>query len=110
MVTLHLHWPWPHGQAAQVDILASAIAALDRPVVVAGDFNMVPWGASVARIERAARARRTGATVTTFARFPLLPLPIDHVLLPEGWAGRQSVLAELGSDHRGLLVHFAPGR
>jgi endonuclease/exonuclease/phosphatase (EEP) superfamily protein YafD len=104
-VSLHLYWPWPHGQAVQSRRLQTVLEALDGPVIVGGDFNMVPWGASVAEIARAARAEVVGPTVITFRRLgPLAPLPIDHVLLPEGWEGTKELRPELGSDHSGILV------
>jgi endonuclease/exonuclease/phosphatase (EEP) superfamily protein YafD len=106
-VSLHLHWPWPHRQPEQVAEILPVLAALEGPVIVAGDFNMVPWGASVRRIATAARAERVGATVTTLnIRGGLVPLPIDHVFLPSGWAGAQDLRPEFGSDHRGIAVRY----
>lgn len=104
-VSIHLRWPWPYGQAYQARQIQPVLEALDAPVIVGGDFNMVPWGASVAGIARAARAGVVGPTVTTFRRLgPLAPLPIDHVLLPEGWAGAKELRPMLGSDHSGIVV------
>jgi endonuclease/exonuclease/phosphatase (EEP) superfamily protein YafD len=106
-VSVHLHWPWPYRQPGQVADMLPVLLGLDGPIIVGGDFNMVPWGDSVRRIAEATRARRAGATVTTLSiQGGLLPLPIDHVLLPAGWTGRQEPRPELGSDHRGIVVAF----
>lgn len=106
--SLHLLWPWPFGQAGQIERVLPRIMELDGPVILAGDFNMVPWGASVRRIAKAARAERTGPYRTTFAVFaPLAPLAIDHVLLPHGSTGMAETRPGHGSDHLGVLVRFA---
>lgn len=105
VVSIHLHWPWPHGQAGQVDRLLPLLAALDGPVLIGGDFNMVPWSHTLRRIERAARARVQGPTRGTRPLLaPLVDLPIDHVLFP-GRGGLQ-YRPPLGSDHDGVLARF----
>jgi endonuclease/exonuclease/phosphatase (EEP) superfamily protein YafD len=106
--SLHLYWPWPFGQAGQVERVIPRIMALDGPVILAGDFNMVPWGASVRRIAQAARAERAGPYRTTFPEFaPLAPFAIDHVLLPAGAAVLTETRPGHGSDHLGVLAHFS---
>jgi endonuclease/exonuclease/phosphatase (EEP) superfamily protein YafD len=107
VASLHLDWPFPYGQANQARRVANVLLALDGKVIVAGDFNMVPWGGSVARITRAIRGQMAGPSVNSFPAFqPLVPLSIDHVLLPSG--ARASVEARplLGSDHYGVLTRF----
>lgn len=110
-VSVHLFWPWPYRQAEEAAALAGVLAGLDGPVLVGGDFNMVPWGASVRGMARAAGAHVAGPTRTTFTALGrLFPLPIDQVLLPEGWQGANTLRPELGSDHRGLLTDISlPG-
>lgn len=106
-VAVHLHWPWPYGQARHVAELLPELERLEGPVVVGGDFNMVPWGASVRQIAEVTGTVPVGPTLTTLRRKRgLVLLPIDHVLLPKGWRGHAMVRPELGSDHKGLLVHF----
>lgn len=108
-VSIHLHWPWPHGQAPQARRLEPALAALAGPVVLGGDFNMVPWGNSVARVARAARVQLAGPTRSTYGLFDgLLPLPIDQVMAPQAWRGVRTLRPPLGSDHRGLLLRVWP--
>jgi endonuclease/exonuclease/phosphatase (EEP) superfamily protein YafD len=110
IASVHLDWPWPAGaQAAQARALALRLAALEGPVIVAGDFNMQPWGASVRRIARAAgSAPARPARITYPGPAPVLPLAIDHVLLPRDWSGTTMARPREGSDHLGLLVTVAP--
>lgn len=101
LASVHLHWPWPYGQAPQAGGLMAQLAALDGPVIMAGDFNMMPWGWSVRGMIRAAGARRvSGLQPTLWKRG--VPLPIDHVAAPGG--GSFEVLPKLGSDHNGVLA------
>jgi len=108
LVALHLHWPFPHRQAEQVRQLETALKALEGPVVLGGDFNMVPWSHTMHAITAATRTRRIGAPKYTFPLFDgLYTLPIDHVLVnanarpAETWRRPQ-----LGSDHYGVLARF----
>lgn len=104
----HLSWPWPYGQTRQVGPIAEVLAGLDGPVVVAGDFNMVPWASTVRRIEVAGRMRRLGGYLTTFPQFGwAVPLPIDNVMIPDGGQGTVEVRPRFGSDHRGLVARFS---
>ena len=105
IVALHLHWPWPHGQAEQVDKLIPQLESLPRPIIVAGDFNMVPWSHTVQRIEAA-----TDTQIISGIRHSLnlyggvVRLPIDHVLVPKGMAGTAAIGPQLGSDHHSILA------
>lgn len=105
VVSIHLHWPWPFGQAAQVEALLPILDNLEGPVVIGGDFNMVPWSHAVRRI-RAAADVEGGAPIrgTLRERFPLMPLPIDHVFTPS--APILTYRPRLGSDHNGVLARF----
>ncbi|MGI9523398.1 MAG: endonuclease/exonuclease/phosphatase family protein [Hyphomicrobiaceae bacterium] len=107
VASVHLPWPFPYAQAAQASRVADVLSVLEGKVIVAGDFNMVPWGGSVARIARAIGGQRAGAAVTSFPAFqPLVPLAIDHVLLPSGAGAITEARPLLGSDHYGLLTRF----
>ena len=107
LASLHLEWPWPFGQSEQLGRVLAILEGLDAPLVLAGDFNMVPWGASVRRVAEAGSVVRAGRYASTFRRFgPLLPLAIDHVLLPEGASGEVTLRPTLGSDHAGLLARI----
>jgi len=108
VLSIHLEWPFPYSQFRQSQNIAKRIAALDGPVLIAGDFNMVPWGQSVQRIRRAAGNRYLGAFRNTHDLGGLfLPLPIDTVMVPEGAAGTVELRGYMGSDHRGVLARIA---
>ena len=105
---VHLFWPYPYPQSEQVDTIVTHLAGLDGRKLVSGDFNNVPWASVTARIEEAAGAERTGAYRTTFPMFgPLVPLPIDQVLLPRGATGHSTLRPLGGSDHLGVLTRFS---
>lgn len=106
LVSTHLHWPWPYGQAAQLRDLLPILEGLQGPVVMAGDFNMVRWSAAVGQMAAAARVRPAGPVLGSYLGFaPWLTLPIDHVLAPGG--GSAETRPALGSDHLGLLADLA---
>ncbi|NJM82125.1 MAG: endonuclease [Tabrizicola sp.] len=106
LVSLHLSWPWPYRQAAELDAMIPMLAGLDAPVVMAGDFNMVAWSSALRRVEAATGSQLAGPVLGTLPSFgPLLTLPIDHVLAPRG--GQVTLRPLAGSDHRGLLADFA---
>lgn len=110
VVALHLAWPWPFRQAGQLAGLRARLDGLAGPVIVAGDFNMQPWGRPLGLLARSAGAVRVGGYGTTYARFgPLAPVIIDHVLLPAGWQAQAGTRPEFGSDHRGVVARFGPG-
>ena len=107
-VALHLHWPWPFGQAAQVEDLLPVLADLPRPVILGGDFNAVPGSQAVRRIAEATGTSRAGPLRPSFFLRRLMPITIDHVLAPEGVAAMSEMRPRLGSDHRGQRVSLLP--
>jgi endonuclease/exonuclease/phosphatase (EEP) superfamily protein YafD len=107
--SLHLRWPWPWPQAQQIARLEPRLAALPGPLILAGDFNAMPWSAALSRLARAARAERVPGLLWT-RLMPGTPfaLPIDHVLADPALAPLAAGLGpELGSDHRPVIVEFA---
>lgn len=104
LYSVHLYWPWPHGQAAQRDRLVSEIAAQDGPFVIAGDFNMVPWSHTLDVLREASETALAGPVRAT-RWLSGLPMPIDHVLAPGG--GRVARLDRMGSDHAGLWAEIS---
>ena len=114
----HLRWPWPGSQWGQIELTTAphlaALKASKRPVLLAGDFNAVPWSAALKRY-----ADLGGLTVvdgigpTWFARpftswiAPVFGLPIDNVM----HSGRIEIVSvarqpATDSDHLPLLVSF----
>jgi endonuclease/exonuclease/phosphatase (EEP) superfamily protein YafD len=103
IVSVHLHWPWPYAQAEQVDRLLPILDKLQGPAIMAGDFNMVRWGATVTRMAEILDLRPVGPTFGSYVGLSdMLPLPIDHVFATRG--GRVTSRGALGSDHLGLLA------
>jgi len=105
LISIHLHWPWPHQQAQQLDQIRPVLAALDGPIIIGGDFNMVPWAQALQSLASLTETKPHNWQ-NSFPRFsPLVALPIDNVLS----AGTATVALrpELGSDHRGLVVQIS---
>lgn len=111
LVSVHLHWPWPYRQDAQVAQILPLLSRMQGPILIGGDFNMVRWSDVMSRFERVARAAPVPQGRPTY-RLHLIGragagLEIDHVLLPRGTEAAMQRLEPLGSDHRGLLARFA---
>lgn len=103
IVSVHLHWPWPYGQAAQVEHLLPVLDRLQGPAIMAGDFNMVRWANSVRDMSDILGVRPAGPTMGSYVGLSsVLPLPIDHVFSTRG--GRVGLRPAVGSDHLGLLA------
>ncbi len=108
VVSVHLNWPWPKGQARQVAQLLPHLQDLSGPIVIAGDFNAVAWSQTLHELQNASGTKRIGPYLASF-HLPRIGLPIgiDHVLTSSG--AEQSVvrLGKSGSDHHGLWAHFS---
>lgn len=115
VASLHLHWPYPFGQAKQIETLTPVLERLPRPVLLAGDFNAAPWSHAVALVAEATDTR-VAPGLRLSLQLPGLPswlapfarLPIDHALAaPDmsvlGWRS----LPHTGSDHSPLLFFLA---
>lgn len=106
IVGIHLRWPWPKTQPQNVKDILPVLESLDGTVVVAGDFNAVPWSDAMSRIRAATRTERVGPVYRTLVGVsPYLRIPIDHVLTPGG-NGHLETRPLLGSDHLGLVARF----
>lgn len=104
IVSLHLHWPWPYRQAAHVDQLADDLAALKGPIIIGGDFNMTEGSYTLRRIQELTFTVRASGSGGTYVLRDVVPLKIDHVLLPTcGFTARRPLF---GSDHRGVVARF----
>ena len=107
VASVHLRWPWPLPQFWQVDLVNEEVARLPQPVVLAGDFNIVPWAAAIARIAQAAEGEIARGVAPTYTIGPLWPaFRIDNVIVPAGGLAAVSVTERLGSDHRGLIARI----
>ena len=95
------------------DELLTAARGEQRPVVVAGDFNMsdrlVSYRAMDDELVDAMRAGTAGRTTYVGAWWASLLLRIDHVFVSPGWcAADPATFAVAGSDHRGVTVAVGP--
>ncbi|MEM9425318.1 MAG: endonuclease/exonuclease/phosphatase family protein [Pseudomonadota bacterium] len=118
VVSLHLYWPFPFAQPRQLERMLPMLEALDGPVVLGGDFNIVSWTYAANAVERATQTTNAGYAGGTFEfqydrwgrnLLHLMPkIPIDHILVPEtGAALTLTRRPLLGSDHHGLVATFA---
>jgi endonuclease/exonuclease/phosphatase (EEP) superfamily protein YafD len=108
VLSVHLEWPFPFDQFRQSELIANRIADLDGPVLIAGDFNTVPWGGSMHLIKQAAESQHLGPFRNTFRLGSwLLPLPLDNVLVPKGSTGAVELRPYMGSDHLGVLARIS---
>ena len=62
----HMIVPLFVGREKSVKALEEVMAGLEGPVILSGDFNMMPWGHSVRRLTRAADVRRAGPLLFRF--------------------------------------------
>ena len=105
LVSVHLHWPWPFGQAEQVERLIPVLEGLEGPVILAGDFNAVAWSHSVHRLAQASGTDVSGPFQATF-NVKGYPIGIDHVLTGAAYVQEVNVMPGLGSDHNGLVAYL----
>jgi len=108
VVSLHLRWPWPYGQAAHLKQVLPVLAALKGPVFIGGDFNMVAWSHAVSQVETTTNTRAIGGLRFTKSLLSgFVQLPIDQVLGPVNWPASANIGPRLGSDHNSVIARFA---
>lgn len=105
VASVHLDWPYPYNQPNALKRVSAVLAGLSGPVIMGGDFNMVPWANSPRHLSRVVGGRRAEPAHGTFDLMDVLPIAIDHVYAPGG--GVAELRPKLGSDHRGLLAHVS---
>ena len=112
VVSIHLHWPWPKSQPAHIARLSPILEKLassetGAPMVIGGDFNMVPWSHALTQLSRVSNTERIGPPHVTLTKMQgWMRVPIDHVLV-SGGNGSVQRIERLGSDHFGLFARFA---
>ncbi|MFT4999975.1 MAG: endonuclease/exonuclease/phosphatase (EEP) superfamily protein YafD [Paracoccaceae bacterium] len=109
VVSLHAHWPYPYGQAAHVAGMLPKLNALSGPIVLGGDFNMVPWSAAFKSVAQTIDGKRAGAVHYTLIRGGGLAwLAIDHIVVPKlATQISNQIRPRFSSDHFGLLAWFS---
>ncbi len=114
VATVHLDWPGPGAQRAEVEALAARLAEIPGPLVAMGDFNAAPWSQTLRELEARTGLRRGHRALATYRGGAggrggawIVPggLPIDHILARRGIAVEAvRTVAIPGSDHRGLTA------
>jgi len=115
VMALHLPWPWPYEQWETVKDHAPLLQMLGSTAIAAGDFNAVPWSATVhdvATLGGFTRIERFGPTWIGHHGLPeslkFLGLPIDQVMTKGRIAVHSAqTLERVGSDHLPVLVEFS---
>jgi endonuclease/exonuclease/phosphatase (EEP) superfamily protein YafD len=112
-VGTHVHRPTrnPYIHELQMKRLASIVGAVTGPVVLAGDFNAVPWSASFRRLRAHTGLKPHAQMMPTWPALPVsLPqFALDHVLLSSDLDVQGARLGSaVGSDHYPVIVDLAP--
>lgn len=117
VVTTHLDWPYPISrQTSEFDTLSGAIAKINGPLILAGDFNSTSWSYALRSFaSKADLTRQTRGLVTFPARFfvfgwrDTVPfLPLDHIMTRGGITVHELHRgAPTGSDHLPVIIDFS---
>lgn len=106
VVAVHFDRPWPDGrQEVQLRRLSAQLTRLDAPnLILAGDFNAVPWSFAMRQFERSSGLIRWTVALPSWpGEIPVLP--IDHVWAGVAWEGAEVRRGPfLGSDHRPIVI------
>ncbi|MCB8949604.1 MAG: endonuclease/exonuclease/phosphatase family protein [Ardenticatenaceae bacterium] len=108
-------WPpvdhWANLHALQVADVRRVAEGAERPLIVAGDFNSVPWSFELRQLQAAADVqdtRRGLGRLTTWIGPSLIRLSLDHVFASEELVVQSYAQGQPGgSDHLPIIVDFA---
>lgn len=110
---VHLHWPMGPTNSRlrnrELAGIAEFAAALDAPLIVAGDFNVTPWSShfrdALARSGLSDCAAGHGLAPSWPAQLPPLGIRIDHCWASKHWRSADVRTGpRLGSDHLPLIA------
>lgn len=107
---VHLAYPFnPDDQAADVPQLIDFALKRQRPLIVAGDFNLTPWSVKLQRFTQETGLKRYNTFLPTWPMDKLLPfVTIDNVFASDDFAPIKVDTAPAnGSDHRPLIADIA---
>lgn len=95
----------------QLRTLTTEVAKFERPLVIAGDFNITPWSndfRSLLKVGQLTDSRvGFGIQGTWPSCLPLLSIPIDHVLTSPGITVKDRRVVHIeGSDHCGVVAEL----
>lgn len=107
VAAIHMAWPFPGDLPEHLELFLTDLQRLEHPILIGGDFNMVPWSNAMTQVASISGTKRSTPARTTFL-VGSIPIAIDHVLAPGG--GHAETRPLLGADHFGVLarVHAAP--
>ena len=112
---VHLQRPYQSDTRPAIAALGDLLDHYDRSrVIVAGDFNLVPWSAGLQGADARLGLRRRDRALATWptppragATWPWPVLPIDHVYAGDRLTSSAPQRgASLGSDHASVVVAF----
>lgn len=114
IASLHLSWPWPMQQPAQLSEIEPHLRAIKHPLIIAGDYNATSWSHALARVAKATDTYEFSGLGATWMlkQLPIswvewLGVQIDHILVSSNVGVDQvKTLDEVGSDHLPLLIKF----
>ena len=114
VAALHLYWPWPFEQPAQVERIAPRLSQLPDAAILAGDFNAARWSQTFSKIAASSRLEDAGPVGPSWLPRSLpdalrraTGLGIDHVLAGAGVIVTKLERAQdVGSDHLPVLTEF----
>ncbi len=94
---------------AQMRTIAEMSHTIEDPILVLGDFNVVPWDAAFNSFLTTGniRAVRNGFQATYPMDFGVPLIPIDHITYSAGLEPTSCMTLNLtGSDHKGIVASF----
>ena len=103
-VGVHLQQPWPDVQWDHLNRALPVLGGINDRVIVAGDFNTVPWSAAAKRIGVLTNTSPVPLHTSTFQLWGV-GLPLDQIWGLGGLAQRRPLL---GSDHHGVVADLRP--
>jgi endonuclease/exonuclease/phosphatase (EEP) superfamily protein YafD len=107
---LHLAYPFnPREQAADMPKLTEFARERERPLIIAGDFNLTPWSVKLQRFTQESGLKRFNTFIPTWPMNKLRPfVAIDNIFAsPEFAAISVEAGPPIGSDHRPLVADVA---
>lgn len=113
LTVIGAHWvkPWMHSYAAVDDwLLQDVLKRSDGPAILIGDLNAAPWSGRMRKMAQETDLRPLRWPIATWpSSAGNFGVPLDQV-----WARRDVIVqdiqawgADLGSNHRGLLIRLA---
>jgi endonuclease/exonuclease/phosphatase (EEP) superfamily protein YafD len=107
---IHLFWPFPYSQQAQIAHLRPVLENMPKPILISGDFNAVSWSDAVNKIASYSDTKVVEGmrwSIELKSQLPLLPfmkLSIDQLLLSEQLMVKKiEIEKSLGSDHLPII-------